>query len=393
MPRLAEYKDCTGCMACVDACTHQALHYSINQEGHIVPAVDEQMCVSCGLCEITCPVVSHLNYSSSPLSKAYAAWAKDSIIRKKSATAGAFAALAQYVISKGGYVCGAAIVDGINVKHICINEIDKLALLQGSKYTQSDASGIYRIVWQHLRDGSIVLFSGTGCQVAGLYGFLGKRKYDGLLITVDLICGGVPSRFLIDKFVSHVPYPVKRIISFRSKDNGWAPKGFKYNLKIEDTNGTIHDYTDIRNLVTTGFACEMTNRYSCYECRFAGTYRMSDFTVGDYWGIKDYQEQHINGVSVIIAHNDKAVSLLQDADYFISVHEAKIDDVVSNNKRLLSCKDKRYKLPERKYMSMLFQKFDYKILNIIYSYGFGKHSPWMMYKLYRVIAAKIVNLL
>ena len=230
MPILAKYKECTGCMACVDSCYQQALQCSMNDEGHIVPVVDENKCISCGLCENSCPVVSKQEYSTSPLAKAYAGWAKDDAVRQVSATAGAFAAMALKVLSEGGYVCGAAIVDGIYVKHISINSKEDLHLLQGSKYTQSVASGIYKTVYEHLRAGAMVLFSGTGCQVAGLYGFLGKRPYAGKLYTVDLICGGVPSWLLIDKFIENEPYTVKRIISFRSKDNGWSPQGFKYNL-------------------------------------------------------------------------------------------------------------------------------------------------------------------
>lgn len=391
MPSLAEYKDCTGCLACVDTCPRQALRGAYNDEGHLVPLINSDLCVDCGLCENACPIVSNLDYSAGPLSKVYAAWATDKVIRKTSATAGAFSALAQYVLSKGGYVCGAAIVNGKEVDHICINEAENLHLLQGSKYTQSNASGIYKTVYQHLREGSLVLFSGTGCQVAGLYGFLGKRKCDGRLITVDLICGGVPSRLLIEKFIENAPYEVKRILSFRSKEKGWAPRGFQYNLKIEDSSGKIHDYTGIRNLITTGFACEMTNRYSCYECKFAGARRMSDFTIGDYWGIQEYPEQHYDGVSVIISHNESADALLNEAESFLTINEAVLEDVLTNNKRLATCRDKRYKLPERRLMSKLFRKYSYKTLNNIYSFGFRNTSPWILYKIYRVIATRIIN--
>lgn len=390
MPKLAKYKDCTGCMACVDSCHHQALQCSLNKEGHIVPVFDENTCINCGACEKTCPVVSKLEYTTSPLAKAYAGWAKDDVIRQVSATAGTFAAMAQYVLSIGGYVCGAAIVDGIYVKHICIDKLEDLYLLQGSKYTQSDATGIYKTVYGHLKDSATVLFSGTGCQVAGLYGFLRNRKYNGNLFTVDLICGGVPSRLLIDKFIENEPYKVKRIVSFRSKENGWSPRGFKYNLKVEDSEGQVHDYTEKRNLITTGFACEMTNRYSCYQCQFAGVNRMSDFTIGDYWGVKDYQEQHSNGVSVIIAHSDKAVSFLHSCKQFIETRIIDVSDVLAHNKRLDLTEDKRYLLPERKYLAFTFRYFSYKTLCRIYAFDFGSKSPWMLYKVFRVILSRII---
>ena len=308
MPHLAKYKECTGCMVCVDSCNHNALNVSLNKEGHIVPLIDESKCVNCGLCEKSCPVVAKLPYSESPKAEAFAAWAKDKAVRMNSATAGAFSAMAQYVLSHGGVVCGASNVDGVHIRHICIENVNDLHKLQGSKYTQSNAKGIYKSAYNYLKQDKLVLFSGTGCQVAGLYGYLGKRTYSGRLITVDLICGGVPSKFLINKFIECEPYQVKEIVSFRTKEHGWAPRGFKYNLKVMDDKGFIHDYTNKRNLISTGFACEMTNRYSCYKCQFAGTHRMSDSTIGDYWGVSDFKEQHTDGVSAIIAHSEESIA-------------------------------------------------------------------------------------
>ena len=120
MPQLAKYVDCTGCMACVDSCPNLALKTVRNKEGHIVPLVDNGKCVNCGLCEKVCPVMARLSYSKSPIAKAFAAWAKDDSVREQSATAGAFAAFAQYILSIGGIVCGAANIDGLNICHIWI---------------------------------------------------------------------------------------------------------------------------------------------------------------------------------------------------------------------------------------------------------------------------------
>lgn len=391
MPQLAKYKECTGCMACVDSCNHNALNVSLNEEGHIVPLIDKNKCVNCGLCEKSCPVMAKLPYSESPKAEAFAAWAKDKAVRMNSATAGAFSAMAQYVLSHGGVVCGASNVDGVHVRHICIEDINELHKLQGSKYTQSNAKGIYKVAYKYLKQDKLVLFSGTGCQVAGLYGYLGKRKYPGRLITIDLICGGVPSRFLIDKFVECEPYQVKGIVSFRTKEHGWAPRGFKYNLKVMDDQGFIHDYTNERNLISTGFACEMTNRYSCYKCQFAGTHRMSDFTIGDYWGVSDFKEQHADGVSAIIAHSRESVALLKDAQAFLEVHDADLSDIVAHNKRICLCKDNTFMLPERRFLSYAFRHFNYSTLKAIYAFAFGKYSPWMLYKIYCVIVKKIIN--
>lgn len=388
-PTLASINNCTGCAACVDSCAQSALKMHYSNDGHLMPVLNVDLCVGCKICEKTCPVISKLQYSNDNYNVAYAGWAKSDRLRKTSATAGAFSALAQYVLDMRGVVFGVT-MNGTYAEHISIQNSEDLHKLQGSKYTQSNATNSYKSVFNYLRKGTLVLFSGTGCQVAALYSFLKNKKYSGELITVDLICGGVPSRLLIEKFIENEPYNIKAIRSFRTKENGWKAFGFKYNLKIEDNNGEIHDYTNKRNLIIDGFGSGITNRYSCYRCEFAGDNRMSDFTIGDYWGVTEFPDQIKNGVSAIIAHNDKAIRVLSSAEDYLEVHETKIEDIKRFNRRLNKCNDLLFKLPERRYLAKLFSILPYRTLNRIYAFDFSSKSLWMIYKAYRVLAAKLL---
>ena len=388
-PTLASIKDCTGCAACVDSCALSALELQYSNDGHLMPVLNSDLCVGCKTCEKTCPVVSNFQYSNNQKYTAFAGWAKNKIIRKSSATAGAFAGIAQYVLAKSGVVFGVT-MNGTYAEHTYIQSVEDLYKLQGSKYTQSNATHSYKLALEYLKQGRVVLFSGTGCQVAGLYSFLRNRKYHGELITVDIICGGVPSRLLIDKFVENEPYRIKSIQSFRTKENGWKAHGFKYNLKVEDIDGEIHDYTNKRNLIIDGFGSGITNRYSCYRCKFAGDSRMSDFTIGDYWGVAEFSEQISNGISAIIAHNDKALRVLSDARDYLEVHKTKIENIKRSNRRLNQCNDLLFMLPERRYLAKFFSKLSYKTLNRIYAFDFPSKSLWMIYKAYRALAAKFL---
>ena len=181
---LANIKDCTACMACVDICSHQALSATIDANGYYKVLTNKNACVSCGLCSKICPILNPLN-TIQDSSQPFAVWNNDSIFRAKSASGGAFSAVALTILERGGVVYGAAI-SGFKIIHRRITSTGELIDLLGSKYQQSETVGVYRQVRQDLKDGKIVLFSGMACQIAGLISFL--RNTDcRKLYTIQLI--------------------------------------------------------------------------------------------------------------------------------------------------------------------------------------------------------------
>lgn len=391
-PVLARNKECTGCMACVDTCKNQALSSYVGDDGHYYVKLHNNICIGCLACEKTCPVVNFMSYGESEYADFFAAWNKNDEERSRSASGGVFSAMAHFIIDHGGVVIGAATEDIYSVKHIVISEIDDIHKLQGSKYTQSDTTGIYDKTLLLLKEGNTVLFSGTGCQVAGLLSFIGKKRYSGKLITVDLICGGVPSKLLLQKFVENESYKVKKIISYRTKEKGWKPKGFVYNLKVEDSDGIVHDYTGKRNLVTTGFSTELTNRYSCYDCKFVGSNRISDFTIGDLWGDKEFPQEHFKGLSLVIIHNKNAFELLNGMKDYLSFSECDQGQAMKTNFRLVNGKNVRKHTVERRYLPSIFSHFNYKQLKKIYANDYPIYSPWMVLKTGRYLYLKLCGM-
>ena len=235
------------------------------------------------------------------------------------------------------------------------------------------------------------MFYATGCQVAGLLSYLKKKQYIGKLITVDLICGGVPSKLLLNKFIENEPYEIKKILSYRTKEHGWKPKGFVYNMKVEDSNGIIHDYTRKRNLVTTGFSTEMTERYSCYNCKFVGKKRRSDFTIGDLWGDTEFPQEHYKGLSLVVAHNRRAKELLQEMKTYLHVVPYNEVEAAKVNFRLENGRSVKQYTVERKYLNQLFYKCSYKTLKKIYANDFKVYSLWMAWKVIRIVYLKIIT--
>ena len=52
---ISHINDCCGCRACEHICSKKAISFSPNAEGFLVPIVDSDKCVECGVCYNKCP--------------------------------------------------------------------------------------------------------------------------------------------------------------------------------------------------------------------------------------------------------------------------------------------------------------------------------------------------
>lgn len=328
-----DYEKCTGCGACVQRCPKRCISWTQREFGFRYPQIDKDACVNCGQCEKVCPIDKALEVSAEQ--KAYAAVHKDDEVLAKSTSGGAFTAIADAVFAQGGIVYGAAMLDGMQVKHIRTSGKDDFEGLRSSKYLQSDTGTTYQMVEQDLKQGKTVLYSGTPCQIDGLKNFLGK-DYENLY-TVDIVCHGVGSQAYFDKYMDYARerYGKIKALRFRSKEYaGWSCGGVVVVVDSSDCLKKI-PYRDFDNYYYSYFLSGDIYRKSCYSCKYANTNRVGDFTLGDYWGVEalNLPLQTENGCSLLLVNNRHVMQLLDEIESLDRV-ETTVEQAAHCNKQL-----------------------------------------------------------
>ena len=204
-PHLAPREHCTGCGACASGCPRGAIKMVSDKEGFLYPDVTEA-CVHCGHCTHICPMLKHREQRPDPT--VFAVWNENDEMRGHSTSGGAFAAIASFVLESGGVVFGAAMDSDMRVVHTAIQAKEDLPRLMGAKLVQSDMGECFQQVRYYLDRGMDVFFTGTPCQVDGLYRFLGESPER--LLTADVLCSGVPSPGVWSKTVEAMHYIKQR---------------------------------------------------------------------------------------------------------------------------------------------------------------------------------------
>ena len=333
MPSLPSVK-CSGCGACGQICPKSAISMMPNAEGFLYPQVDSELCVECKLCEKTCPVLNVKTSTDFSERKAYAAICSDEKIRLESSSGGMFTVLAEKVIADGGVVFGAEFDSDFSVRHGWTDSVFGLERFRGSKYLQSRTESSFSECRKFLDDGRKVLYTGTPCQIAGLKAFL-KKDYENLF-TVDVICHGVPSPALWQKYIKfREKKSASRIVktAFRRKNDGWK----LYSLSFTFANGSEYSVNQSKGMWMLSFNKNVMMRNSCYDCVFKGSEILSDITIGDFWGIQNYipEKDDDKGYSICFLNTDKGEKLFKSVKSSLFVDEIKNYDCKRFNTQLL----------------------------------------------------------
>lgn len=335
MEKICNLNLCTACGACAGVCPKNCIFFvnRKDQNGHVLPLIDQSQCIDCGLCARTCPVNHPINLSASR--QAYASYSLNQAVCNTSSSGGLSYTLGKNIIERGGAVYGCVVNYGndFGVCHKRIDTLQDLARTQTSKYVHSNIErNIYTAVKQDLEAGKEVLFTGTGCQIAGIRNFL-KKEYPNFY-AIDIICHGVPSLKLLKDYL-RPKYDIAQIksLSFRSKTG--------FNLYgVYGVYGVYGEKIDLplsRNFYMMGFMKGLYNRRACYRCAYAGPERGGDITLGDFWGLKAKfanRAPESKGTSVVLINNDKGARLLASSAPALELLERPVAEAIAGNPQL-----------------------------------------------------------
>lgn len=326
--RLITQSNCTGCGLCSEKCPQNCISMAPNEEGFLFPTVDLHTCINCGVCSSYCPINTDGNdLKNSGKRKYFCAIISDNDKLIKSSSGGVFRIVADWFVDNNALVCGCVYNDQMVATHIISNRIEDISRMCGSKYVQSKISHTFSAIKNNLLSGNKIMVTGTACQLAALKMYLGD-EYDNLFC-VEILCHGVPSPSLFDKYVLYLERKLRGKIvdiQFRNKEkNGWGSE--HRTCIVYEKNNKLLKYRPTLPAYFSAFFYGINLRESCYNCKFATPERVADLTIGDFWGSwSKYGKRFKQGISVIGVNTKKGEELVNNVKHNFDFFESLTED-------------------------------------------------------------------
>lgn len=318
--QLASKDFCTGCGACAAVCPVHAISMKTDEKtGFLYPFPDMEKCIHCGGCEKIC-CINHLfpDEKYREYSDVYAVNNRSMQVRHRSASGGAFSAIATTMLKCGGSVVGVALSEHHTCRHVMIESESELEPLEGTKYFQSDMTGIYEKILNKVKAGNKeVMFCGTPCQVCAVKSYAKEKGIEERMILVDLLCRGIPSPYVYQKYIELLEKEYrKKVLNVHMKEKtmGWN----KIGTMVTFEDGSMEYIAKDDSLFLKSFIeTNLSIRESCFHCRHKTIYREGDITIADFWGLKNNHLLDNKGTSLVILSTEKGRKFFEQAKQYL----------------------------------------------------------------------------
>lgn len=310
-------KQCCECQACMTICPKKAISFKDNTKGYTYPTIDSNLCIDCGICDKICNINTQF-LNNNFIQKTYIHSNNNKDIMLTSSSGGAFQSIIQIIFERKQNVTvyGAELCNNNN-KLICMhtkaknfNECQKFS---GSKYIKSDITGIFNDISKEYYNKSFIIVSGLPCQIMAIKNYLEIRKFDlRQFLFIDLICHGVASQKFFYKLIEYIEHKYNnKVVDFKFRDKKQSWSG--YPISVTLSNGKEIKNTALLRTFPILYLKGIITRESCFNCQFSSLNRVSDITLGDFWGeLTQKNLLNKNGVSLIITNTERGNEIIQN---------------------------------------------------------------------------------
>ena len=342
---------CAGCTACASICPQHCISMVEDEESFVFPKVDIEKCIHCDRCDKVCPYNTFVS-SKDKKETAFVLRSNDKDYLMNGTSGGFVGSLVDYIIDNDGVCCASSMDDNMEVCHVFINSKSEWLLnksrIQGSKYVQSDLHECFTRIRDYLCAGRNVLFIGTPCQVNGIRNFLDDVDIRRLIL-VDIVCHGVPSHSLWDRYKEYQEKKHgSRIVAARFRKKTYGYNGSTMSLEFE--NGSHYDGFLRTDLMLKAYYGNISSRYSCYSCPAKGDRRSADFTIFDAWHARQLASELVDdnlGYTNVIVRSLKASRIWDEIKESFTYFQINPEDAVSKDGVMYgknACPDKNREL-------------------------------------------------
>ena len=166
-----------------------------------------------------------------------------------------------------------------------------------------------------------------------------EKDFDNLFC-IDFVCHGVPSPMVWEQYLKYrrsidKSSKVPEYINLRNKESGWSR--YSYSVEFIYSNKTRYFCSNQNDPFMRLFVDNYILRKSCSNCQFKGYSRVSDITLGDFWGIWDISSSMDDnkGTSLVLIHNVKGEKMFRAISSNIKSSQVTLEQASMMNPSLL----------------------------------------------------------
>jgi hypothetical protein len=148
---------------------------------------------------------------------------------------------------------------------------------------------------------------------------------------VDLVCHGTPSNTYLKQHLKHlgISFPVDRI-AFRGE--------FDQKLTVWKDGKICHQKAWKDDAYFAAFYGNIISNAACYTCPYAQAKRVSDITIGDFWGLGELvklDSRHPRP-SLVLINTEKGQSFFEAVSEQLNWEQRSVEEGICGNGRLIS---------------------------------------------------------